>query len=305
MRKAFINTLTELAENQPNIVLLCGDLGYGILDAFADRFPSRFFNAGVAEQNMVGMATGLAEAGFIPFTYSIVPFASLRPYEFIRNGPIHHRLPVRIVGTGGGFEYGYNGMTHFGLEDIGIMRIQPGITVVVPADHQQARNALLATWNLETPIYYRIGKDDQSIVPGLDGRFDLNHVQQISEGDDFLIITTGSVANEVAAAAAALAAQNIFCSALVVSTLNPPPLKDLAESLSKFGRAMTVEAHYIAGGLGSLVSEIAAELAIKCQVIRCGVTGTPDGFSGSQDYHHRRHGLCSKMLIARILELLN
>src|SRR6267378_8244792 len=142
MRAAFANTLAELAARDPRILLLTADLGYKALEPFADKFPDRFINVGVAEQNMVGLATGLAEAGFIPFVYSIVTFAVLRPYEFIRNGPVLHRLPVRIVGVGGGVEYGLNGLSHYGLEDIAVMRAQPGVTVIAPSDHQQARTAM-------------------------------------------------------------------------------------------------------------------------------------------------------------------
>src|SRR5205807_8481796 len=152
MRRAFTNMLVELAEHDPRIMLLTGDLGYLALEPFSERFPDRFFNVGVAEQNMVGLATGLAEAGFIPFVYSIVTFASLRPYEFIRNGPILHRLPVRIVGVGGGFEYGSAGTTHHALEDLGVMRTQPGLTVIAPADSQQTRTAMRRTWDLPGPI---------------------------------------------------------------------------------------------------------------------------------------------------------
>src|SRR5262245_38381869 len=101
-----------------------------VLEPFAERFPARFINVGVAEQNMVGLATGLAEAGYLPFVYSIAPFAALRPYEFIRNGPVLHRLPVRIVGVGGGFDYGVAGPSHHGLEDVGVMRVQPGLTLI-------------------------------------------------------------------------------------------------------------------------------------------------------------------------------
>ena len=140
MRTAFVRTLVELAERDERVVLLTGDLGFMALEPFAERFPDRFFNVGVAEQNMVGVATGLAEAGFIPFVYSIATFASLRPYEFIRNGPVLHQLPVRIVGVGGGFEYGHNGVTHHALEDVGVMRVQPGMTVVAPADPAQTRD---------------------------------------------------------------------------------------------------------------------------------------------------------------------
>src|SRR6058998_4414082 len=118
MRKAFVRTLIEIGAADSRVLLLTGDLGYMALEPFAQRFPDRFFNVGVAEQNMVGLATGLAEAGFIPFGYSIVTFAALRPYEFIRNGPILHQLPVRIVGVGGGVEYGNNGLSHYGLEDV-------------------------------------------------------------------------------------------------------------------------------------------------------------------------------------------
>jgi transketolase len=126
--------------------LLTGDLGYSVLEAFAEKFPDHFFNVGVAEQNMVGLATGLAEAGFIPFLYSIATFASMRPYEFIRNGPILHQLPVRIIGVGGGFEYGSGGTSHHGLEDIGIMRVHPGITVISPVDHAKMTVPSFPAW---------------------------------------------------------------------------------------------------------------------------------------------------------------
>ena len=182
MRATFVATIAELAAQDERILLLTGDLGFMALEPFSERFPDRFFNAGVAEQNMVGLATGLAEAGYIPFVYSIVTFASLRPYEFIRNGPILHQLPVRIVGVGGGFEYGTAGTSHHGLEDIGVMRIQPGITVIAPADAQQTRTALAATYDLPGPIYYRLGKDDKAVVPGLDGRFALGEAEMIGDG---------------------------------------------------------------------------------------------------------------------------
>ena len=118
---------------------------------------------------MVGVATGLAEAGFVPFAYSIATFATLRSYEFVRNGPVLHQLPVRIVGVGGGLEYGMNGLTHYALEDIAVMRTQPGMTVLAPADFQQARTALTATTTVAGPIYFRLGKNETETVPGLDG----------------------------------------------------------------------------------------------------------------------------------------
>jgi transketolase len=304
MRNAFINALVELADKDTRILLLTGDLGFMALEPFSDKYPDRFFNVGVAEQNMVGLATGLAEAGFIPYVYSIATFAVLRPYEFIRNGPIMHQFPVRIVGVGGGVEYGHNGSSHHGLEDIGVMRVQPGITVIAPADHEQAHKAFLSTWNLPGPVYYRIGKDDRTTVPGLKGHFELGRAQLIREGKDLLIITMGSVASEVASAAAYLTTRGISCAVAVVACLNPAPVDDLAAVLARFRLALTVEAHYVVGGVGSLVSEVIAERGLPCRVIRCGIKTSPEGISGSQEYLYRTHGLSSKLLAMTVMQAL-
>jgi transketolase len=301
MRGTFFKTLTELAMHDGRILLLTGDLGYLALEPFSDTFPDRFYNVGVAEQNMVGMATGLAEAGYIPFVYSIVPFAVLRPYEFIRNGPIHHRFPVRIVSIGGGLEYGHDGVSHYGLEDIGVMRLQPGITVIAPADHQQARTALKATWDLTGPVYYRLGKDDQTTVPGLDGRFELGHAQLIGNGTDLLIVAMGSIATEAAEAARLLSIAGVVCTVMIIASLNPPPV-ELPEVLTHFRLALTVEAHFITGGVGSLVSEVVADCGLGCKVVRCGVKASPDGLSGDMRYLYPMHGLSSAMLVTTALQ---
>jgi transketolase len=305
MRGTFIKTLVEIAERDPRILFLTGDLGYMAVEPFSDKFPDRFFNVGVAEQNLVGLATGLAEAGFIPFVYSIVPFAVLRPYEFIRNGPILHRFPVRIVGTGGGVEYGNNGATHYGLEDIGVLRIQPGICIVAPADYAQTRNALLATWDLPGPVYYRLGKDEKTIVPGLEGRFELGRVQALRQGTDLLMVSMGSIAIEAIQAAESLQAKGISCTLLSIASLNPAPIDDLVKALSTHPVAMTVETHYVVGGIGSLVSEIIAENGLSCRLVRCGMTALPNGVTGSQVYMLRQSGLTADKLTETALGVLN
>jgi transketolase len=305
MRGTFAKTLVELAERDQRILLLTGDLGFMALECFSDKFPDRFFNVGVAEQNMVGLATGLAEAGFIPFVYSIATFASLRPYEFIRNGPVLHQLPVRIVGVGGGFEYGHAGPTHHALEDVGMMRLQPGLTLIAPADYGQARTALLKTWEAPGPIYYRLGKDDKTIMPGLEGSFDLGRAQVTRHGDDLVFVAMGSVASEVAAAADRLAELGVNCAIVVVASLNPAPINDLVEVLSRFSVAVTVEAHYAAGGVGSLVSEVVAENGLRCRVVRIGVRTTPDGVSGSEKFLHQKHGLSNAALVETALQALS
>lgn len=298
MRGAFVKTLTELAGQDPRIMLLTADLGYAALEPFAQQFPERFLNVGVAEQNMIGVATGLAEAGFVPFAYSIANFAALRPYEFIRNGPILHRLPVRIVGVGGGFEYGHAGPTHFGLEDAGILRVQPGITVISPADHQQTRTALRQTTAVAGPIYFRIGKDDRTVIPGLDGRFELGRVQVVRDGGDIVFVCMGSVTSEAVRAADRLRDGGIDSGLVVVASLHPAPADDLAGVLSRFGVAISVEAHSIVGGVGSLVAEVIAERGLDCRLVRCGVRSSPDGVSGSQAFMHAVHALSADALCA-------
>ena len=291
MRGTFIKVLSELAENDPRIVLLTGDLGYTVLEPFRDGFPGRFYNVGVAEQNMVGLATGLAEAGLIPFCYSIGTFASLRPFEFIRNGPVLHHLPVRVVGLGAGFEYGSAGPTHYSLEDIGVMRTQPGLNIVAPADFEQTATALRATWDLPGPVYYRIGKDDKSVLPGLKGRFDLGRAQNVRDGDDLLIIACGPISFDVVAAADELAKIDIDAAVTVVASISPLPEHDLVEILGRHRVALTVETHSITGGLGSLVAEVIAENGLGTRLVRLGVRTGTEGRSGSPAHMHARHGL--------------
>lgn len=297
MRGAFIRSLVEVAERDRRVVLLTGDLGFMVVEPFADRFPDRFFNVGVAEQNMTGIATGLAEAGFVPYTYSIATFAVLRPYEFIRNGPVLHGLPVRIVGVGGGFDYGHAGPTHHAVEDLAVTRALAGMTVVAPADHEQAEAAVRATADLPGPVYLRLGKDDRSVVRGLHGRFRLGRVEVVRTGADLALVASGAIATEAARAAEALAAKGIEASVVVVSSLSPAPLDDLAAVLAPFDVAMTVESHSVVGGLGSLVCELVAQRGMGCRVVTCGVRSAPDGLSGSERWLNDRHGISADQLV--------
>jgi transketolase len=295
MRNAFIEELCAVAERDPRVVLLTGDLGFAVLEPFAERFPDRFFNAGVAEQNMVGMATGLAEAGMIPFTYSIATFASMRPYEFIRNGPVLHQLPVRIVGVGGGFDYGHNGATHYALEDLGVLRLQRGLTVVAPADDAQARSALTETYSLERPVYYRVSKGGAAI-PGLDGRFELGRMVTLRSGGDVALLAMGPIVDQALAAAERLALDGIDATVALVSSFNPAPEADLAELLAGVPLAVTVESHYLDGGLGSLTAEVIAEHGTGTRLIRRGIDGMPRGLTGSQSFLEEAHGMSASAI---------
>lgn len=297
MRGTFAKTLTDLAASDERIFLLTGDLGYMALEPFAQRFPERFINCGVAEQNMVGVATGLAEAGYLPFVYSIVTFATLRPYEFIRNGPILHRLPVRIVGVGGGMEYGHNGASHYGLEDLAVMRAQPGITIVAPGDFEQTKQAVTQTYDLPGPVYYRLGKDDKTVVPGLNGEFELGKVQRVRFGDDLAIVTTGSIAAEAVRAADLLQKEGIEASVLIVSSFNPDPVFDLQHQLALYRHVVTLEAHYAAGGLSSLVADVIAANNLDCRLTKCAVEKQPDGITGGQSFLYEKYGIAAENVV--------
>jgi transketolase len=304
MRSAFANALLDLAATDERIVLLTGDLGFAVLEPFAERYPDRFWNAGVAEQNMVGLATGLADAGYTPYVYSIATFASMRGYEFLRNGAILHELPVRVVGVGGGMDYGHNGVTHYALEDAGIMRVQPGMAVVAPADPEQTRAALPVLQQLPGPCYLRLGKESQP-VPGLDGRFQLGRAERIGDGRDVALIALGGMGATAVQAAEQLAERGIDASVHVVSTLNPAPVADLVAALADTRLAISVEAHYVNGALGSLVAETIAEHDIGCRLVRAGLRAMPTGDTGSRPHLYRQHGLAPEQLAATAVDALD
>lgn len=303
MRKAFVRALCDAAEADPRVVLLTGDLGYMALEPFRDRFPDRFVNAGVAEQNMIGVATGLAEAGFIPFVYSIATFISMRAFEFIRNGPVLHRLPVRIVGMGMGFEYGPGGSTHHAVEDVAMLRTLPGLTIVVPADSRQAESAVRETRNLAGPVYFTLGKDDAASVPGLNGAFTIGRVEAIGASRDLVIVAMGSVAVEAAAAVSLLEQRNMRSALAIVSSFNPDADDHLATLLAGVRQVITVEAHAISGGLGSFVAGVVATRGIGCRVVSLAVRSSHDGTSGSQPDRWRKHGIDRHGIVAAALGL--
>lgn len=293
MRTAFVDALVAEAERDPSLMLLTGDLGFMALEPFAERFPTRFVNCGVSEQNMVGVATGLAEAGLRPFVYSIATFATMRPFEFIRNGPLLHRLPVCVVGIGGGLDYGLNGASHYAIEDIALMRAHPEMTVLAPADPAQTASAVRVAAKLSGPAYLRLEKS------GTGGRrqagpFELGRATRIGEGRDVALVATGGIVSEAVASVELLAAQGVEASVVVVSSFNPAPVEDLVEFLEDIPLALAVEAHVVNGGLGSLVCEAIAEAGLPTRVVRCGIERMPRGCVGSRDFLLGAHGLSAE-----------
>lgn len=299
MRAAFVSVLQSLAEQDDRVMLLTGDLGFMVVESFAAAHPNRFINVGVAEANMIGVATGLAAQGFIPFCYSIATFASMRGYEQLRNGPVLHRSKVRVVGIGGGYSYGSAGITHHALEDIGLARLQPGLGVIAPADDEQAGAALRATYDIAGPIYYRIGKD-RTVIPALQGRFGSGRLETIGDGHEVLLLTYGSMSASVVDAADRLRRLGIDAAVGIVASLSPAPLDDLAARIERTRLVVTVEDHYLTGGLGTLVAEVLADRRLRAPLARMGVSASLPGRTGSETYMRREVGLSVENIVEQV-----
>ncbi|HEU5372048.1 MAG TPA: transketolase C-terminal domain-containing protein [Gaiellaceae bacterium] len=303
MRREFVRALVDLGERDPRVVLLTGDLGYMALEPFAERFPGRFFNVGVAEQNMLGLATGLAESGYVPFAYSIATFASMRPYEFLRDGPILHSLPVRLVGIGGGLDYGHNGVSHFALEDVSLMRTQPDLTVMIPAHPRHAAQAVAATEGLDRPVYLRLERVEQDI-PALDEPFRVGGASLVGDGDDVAIVAVGSCAEEALTARELLADQGVHATVAIVTTFNPSPVDDLRSLVRRVPLVVTAEAHLPNGGLRSFVAETIAEAGCGCRLVSHTVDTLPRAMSGSREFLYEHYRLSAGQLVSSALEAL-
>lgn len=308
MRTAFVNTLLDMAADDPRIFLLTADLGWSVLEPFARAFPDRFLNVGVAEQNLAGIATGLAQVGAVPYIYSIANFVTMRCYEQIRNGPVLHRLPVRVIGVGGGFAYGHAGPSHHALEDLAILRAQPALTVIAPADPAQTRTALRATVDLPGPVYLRVGKGGNPEVPGLHGRFALDRPEVIRPGTDLLYLATGAIAREAVRAAQLVRRRGLSAAVAVMAHLGFHGGEELRDLLAQYPAVVTVEEGFTAGGLGSLVAETVAQAGLRCiisiQGVRtpfAGVTGSPAYLQGQCGLSADRLALAADALAARQL----
>ena len=251
---------------------------------------------------MVGMATGLAEAGLTPYVYSISTFASMRAYEFIRNGPVLHDLPVRIVGIGEGTDYSHNGITHYALEDVALMRAQPGLTLVNPASSGQVAPLMRAVQAVAGPS--TSGSASLMRRPGAARRVRAGTRPRIGDGDDVAIVALGAMAAPAVACADLLAEHGVHATVIVVSSVNPAPVGDLVEALGRTRLAISVEAHYVTGGVGSLVAEVIAENGLACRLVRAGATATPVGMTGSPGYMRDQLGITPQRLADRVLETL-
>ncbi|MEZ4753469.1 MAG: transketolase C-terminal domain-containing protein [Bdellovibrionota bacterium] len=304
MRDTFIAKLSEHAELDPNIYLITGDLGFKVLDDFQEKFPKQFLNVGVAEQNMTGIATGLAMSGRTVFTYSIANFVSLRCLEQIRNDALYHEANVNFVCIGGGFSYGSLGMSHHATEDIGILRTFPNLDIVVPCSLWEASQATSALATSAKSSYLRIDKSHVEEDPS--DTFTLGKARILRAGTDITIIGAGGILAEALIAAEELEKTRISVRVVSMHTIKPLDTETIFNAATETGGIISLEEHTVAAGLGSAIAETLLEAGVIPKVFHR--IGLRDGFSsivGSQFYLRKRYKMDSTAIIATIKEKLD
>ena len=305
MRDSVVRAIGEAAAADSNVILITGDLGFGVLTEFADRFPDQFVNAGVAEQNMTMLAAGLALEGFKVITYSIGNFATLRCLEQIRNDVCYHNLDVTVVSVGAGFSYGQLGMSHFATEDLAIMRALPELTVVAPCDPGSAYELTNQLMGTSGPKYLRVDKGSAELPTSIRPAV-LGEPRVILEGTDALVISTGSILSEAVDARKRLEKRGVSVGVLEIHTLKPLNEDKLASILSRYSRVVTVEEHVRSGGLGSLVCEIVLSRGLPmARLLRLGLEDCYPSIVGDQQYLRSQYGLDSDAIVNAVGGLLS
>ena len=250
MRDRFVSTLMGLAAKDRNLHLVTGDLGFGVLRPFWERFPDQFTNAGIAEQNMTSFAVGMALEGKTVFTYSIGNFPTLRALEQIRNDCAYHDANVKIVCVGGGFVYGSLGMSHHATEDLAIMRSLPNVTVMAPSDPSQAQLATEAIYAHPGTCYLRLGRGGEPELNTPSSGFRLGRAMPVFDGDDVALLFTGAIGDEVLEARQMLALSGIKAAVVSFPTVKPIDTAAIADLATRFETLVTVEEHNVVGGFG-------------------------------------------------------
>ena len=304
MRTAFLRTIEELAALDPRINLVVGDLGFSVVESFAGRFPRQFLNAGVAEQNMAGLAAGMALSGKVVFIYSIANFPTLRCLEQIRNDACYHGADLKVVSVGGGFSYGALGMTHHALEDLAILRALPGMVVLAPGDPLEVEGATRAIVRHRGPCYLRLGKAGEPVVHKSPPDFVIGRAIPAREGRDLTLISAGGMLHTCVEAADRLSARGIEARVLSMATLKPLDADAVLQAAEETGAILTVEEHSVIGGLGGAVAEVLAQRARRRTPFR--ILGVEDRFTrevGGQEHLRRLHGLTAEAVAAAAIEL--
>ena len=287
MRAEFVTGLMRLAEQDDRVILLTADLGWGVLDEFAARFPQRLINVGVAEQAMVGVATGLASKGFIPYCYSIASFSVGRTFEFLRNGPAAHELPVRVIGVGPGFEYSHDGFTHYALEDVGLLLNQPNTRIVAPRDSASAERFGAEGFDFPGLVYIRLSKGASS-VPMPDR---VHPWDSALSNRDVIVIALGDAVATGQRAVEHLATRGTASVLVEVEVIDEGSVAALVGRIAATAcrRVVVAENHYVRGGFGTTMADELGVVGWPGRVWKLGIVGFPGSDTGTLEGMSARH----------------
>jgi transketolase len=304
MRSRFFTGLLAAASEDPNIVLITGDLGFGVVEPFVEACPDQFVNAGVAEQNMTGLAAGIALAGGRVFTYSIANFPTLRCLEQIRNDIAYHGADVTVVAVGGGLAYGALGMSHHATEDLAVMRAIPGLAVAAPGDPVETDAVVADLLANGGPAYLRLGKAGERSVHSAPVRVERGESLELRSGGEVAIFTTGAILEVAVEAADLLEREGVRAGLRSFPWLDPLDIDAIQQAARHYEAIVTVEEHSIVGGLGSAVAEVLAEMPGAPPLARVALPARFTSVVGDQNYLREVYGLDPTAVARRVLKHL-
>jgi transketolase len=291
MRKTFIDTLFQRAKIDDRIMIITPDLGFSVLENFREHFPNRFLNVGVAEQNAIGVASGLALSGKIVYVYSIIPFVTMRCFEQIRVDVAYMNTNVRLVGVGAGLSYGPQGATHHSIEDISIMRSLPNMTVCCPGDPIEVQAIIEQSFDYNGPMYIRLAKNGEPIIHEEGTPVPIGKAIKVMGGPDFAIMTTSNTLELGKRWIEELSAEGKQGTLLSFPTVKPFDTEALIHLIELGIPIFTLEEHSIIGGLGSAASEVIAEYGKPVRFKRIGLPDKYSHYVGSQQFIREKLGM--------------
>lgn len=305
MRNAVIDELERMAEADERISVITADLGYSVLESFAERFPNRFFNVGISEQLMSSVAAGMALCGNIVFTYSIGNFATLRCIEQIRNDICFHNANVKIIAVGGGMSYGQLGMSHHATEDIAMMRSLPNMRVLVPADPDEALAAIRYAIQTEGPCYIRLARRGEPVLYRKEDSFDICGIQCVCTGKDAALLLCGPLLKEGLEASKLLEAEHISVSVFSVPCVKPLDREMILKIAANHPLLVTAEEHVTNGGMGSAIAEVlSGTKELHAMLLRLGLRDTFPSIVGDHDYLCDYYGLSGRKIADSVIKIL-
>lgn len=305
MRDTFVRTLVQCAKEDKNIELITGDLGFGVLKPFWEQCPDQFTNAGIAEQNMTGVAAGMALTGKNVFTYSIGNFPTLRCIEQIRNDCAYHNANVKVVCIGGGFVYGSLGMSHQATEDLAVLRAMPDVIVLAPADLVEAEECTKALAKYQGTAYLRLGRGGEKRIHDKIENFQIGKAIKVCDGERVAIFSTGAIFEEVTLAQSLLREEGVHPMIYTFPAVKPIDKETIEAVAQKVDLIVTCEEHNIIGGFGSAVAEIMAEMKNKkATLLRIGLNDEYSVRVGNQKYLREQYGIDAKSIVAKTLKAL-